>query len=216
MGACNKVIQEEPDNHLMCKYKLLRAICIGYSDGAVGLRDNFIKELNDVVASCPKTEEATQAGEILKSLNKELAPQNPQDNNGVEPPVDGQEPPKESVFKFDPSGEHYMAVVVPVKDFNMNNFKVKLTDYNTLNFSTAGYKVTNNLLDKEKHIIMVKPFQGADAAKDYMGYFKADEGMRALLDGKEVEIVVISKSNYIALFKSKDLAGYVQFYNENY
>jgi hypothetical protein len=63
---------------------------------------------------------------------------------------------------------------------------------------------------------MVKPFQGADAAKDYMGYFKADEGMRALLDGKEVEIVVISKSNYIALFKSKDLAGYIQFYNENY
>jgi predicted negative regulator of RcsB-dependent stress response len=216
MGACNKVIQEEPENHLICKYKLLRAVCIGYSDGAVGVRDNFIKELNDVKANCPNTEEATQAGEILKSLNKELAPQNPQNNDGVAPPDQGDEAPKESVFKFDNTGEHYMAVIVPVKDFNMNNFKVKLTDYNTLNFSTSGYKVTNNLLDKERHIVMVKPFQGADAAKDYMGYFKADEGLKALLDGKEVEVFVISKSNYIALFKSKDLAGYIQFYNENY
>jgi hypothetical protein len=216
MGACNKVIQEEPENHLMCKYKLLRAICIGYSDGVVGVRDNFIKELNDIKANCPNTEEAAQAAEILKSLNKELAPQNPQNNDGVAPPDPGDEAAKESVFKFDNSGEHYMAVVVPVKDFNMNNFKVKLTDYNTLNFSTSGYKVTNNLLDKERHIVMVKPFQGADAAKDYMGYFSTDEGLKALLDGKEVEVFVISKSNYIALFKSKDLAGYIQFYNENY
>jgi hypothetical protein len=49
-----------------------------------------------------------------------------------------------------------------------------------------------------------------------MGYFSTDEGLKALLDGKEVEVFVISKSNYIALFKSKDLAGYIQFYNENY
>jgi hypothetical protein len=219
LGACNKVIQEEPENHLLCKYKLMRAICIGYSDGVVGVRDNFIKELNDVKANCPNSEEAAQASEILKSLNKELAPQNQgnnQNGEGINPPNSGEEGPKESVFKLDTGGEHYVAVVVPVKDFNMNNFKIKVTDYNTLNFATAGYKVTNNLLDKERHIIMVKPFQGADAAKDYMEYFSKDEGIKALLDGKAVDMFVISKTNYIALFKSKDLEGYLQFYSDNY
>ena len=49
-----------------------------------------------------------------------------------------------------------------------------------------------------------------------MSYFAGDEGIKEMLEGKQTEIFVISKSNYIALFKSKDLAGYLQFYSENY
>lgn len=213
MGECNRIISEEPENHLLCKYKLLRAICIGYTDGVVGVRDNLIKELNDIKANCPETEEAIRAEEILKSINKEMGVPTT-DPVVEEKPID--EKPKESVYKYDPSGEHYFAVILPVQGTDMAKTKALLTDYNLTNFASSGYKVTNNLLDKNNHIILVKPFQGADPAKQYMEFFKSDTGALKEFNEKQYQCFLISKVNYIALFKNKIIEDYITFYNENY
>lgn len=213
LGECNRVITEQPENHLMCKYKLLRAICIGYTDGVVGVRENLIKELNDIKANCPETEEAMRADEILKSINKEMGVP-VTDPQQEEKPID--EKPKESVYKYDPTGEHYFAVILPVQGTDMAKTKAMLTDYNMTNFASSGYKVTNNLLDKNNHIILVKPFQGADPAKQYMEFFKSDTGMLKEFNEKQYQSFLISKVNYIALFKNKVIEDYINFFNENY
>lgn len=214
LEECNRVISAEPENHLLCKYKLLRAICIGYTDGVVGIRENLIRELNDIKANCPNTEEAQRADEILTNINKEMGLPTTETNGGSETlPV---EAPKESVYKFDPTGEHYFAVILPVQGTDMTKTKSLITDYNLTNYATSGYKVTNNLLDKNNHIVLVKPFAGAEPAKQYLEFFVSDAGQLKDFNANPYQYFLISKSNYIALFKNKSIEEYMTFYRENY
>lgn len=219
LGACNKVLAEEPDNHLQCKYKLLRALSIGYTDGSLGIRENFIAELNAIKASCAGTEEADRATEILKNINKEagIVENNSGGNNtsGNNESNVGTPQPEVS-FKTDMNGEFYVAVILPVQGTDMTKAKSSLTDYNATNYSSSGYKVTNNLLDKNNHIVLVKPFQGAALAMEYLNTLSGEEKVMNDLGNADRITFVISKANYITLFKNKNLDAYVQFYNENF
>ncbi len=214
MGECNKVIETQPENHLICKYKLLRAICIGYSDAALGIKENVVKELNDVKADCPNTEEAARADEILKGINKEVGL--PVVENTPEPK--DPEAPKVNVgsYKFDESAEHYLAVLLPVQGTNITQTKTQVSDYNLANWASSALKVTNNLLDKDHHIVLVKPFQGMAAAADYKSAFTTDQTTLKDLNAAGYDVFLISKANYITLFKSKAIDDYLQFFKDNY
>lgn len=214
LTECNRVITEEPNNHLMCKYRFLKAVCIGYTDGAYGIRENFIQELNTVKADCPETEEAAKATEILNTLNKEATL--PSDPNNENAPKDPEEVPKTNVFKLDLTGEHYFAIVMPVQGTNISNTKATISDYNATNFASNGYKVTNNLLNKDNHIILVKPFPGAEEGKTYMGIFTKDQNTLKDINEAGYTYFLISKTNYIALFKNKNLEEYLQFFADYY
>ena len=214
MGECNKVIETQPENHLICKYKLLRAICIGYSDAALGIKENVVKELNDVKADCPNTEEAARADEILKGINREVGL--PVVENTPEPK--DPEAPKVNVgsYKFDESAEHYLAVLLPVQGTNITQTKTQVSDYNLANWASSALKVTNNLLDKDHHIVLVKPFQGMAAAADYKSAFTSDQTTLKDLNAAGYDVFLISKANYITLFKSKAIDDYLQFFKDNY
>ncbi len=220
LGSCNKVLAEEPDNHLQCKYKLLHALSVGYTDGSLGIRENFVAELNAIKSSCQGTEEADRATEILKNINKEAGI--PESGNSGNSGNAGSEannsnpPTPEVTFKTDMNGEFYVAFVLPVQGTDMTKAKASLTDYNANNFSSSGYKVTNNLLDKNNHIILIKPFQGAAAAMEYLNTISGEARVMSDLGEADRTSFVISKSNYITLFKNKNLDSYLQFYSENF
>jgi tetratricopeptide (TPR) repeat protein len=221
LGACNKVLAEEPNNHLICKYKIMRAICIGYNDAAYGIRDNFIQELQKIKSECPGTEEADRATEILKGLLQESTPEvkmdeGKKDGEGTQNPEGNPDTPKPSPFKFDESAEHYFAVVLPVQGTDLTSVRAAITDFNLQMFASSGYKVTNNLLDKNNHIILVKPFMGAQLAEEYMKVFLEDQEKLKNLNSAPYTHFLISKTNYIALFKGKNLDEYIQYYQENY
>lgn len=216
LGDCNRVLSEEPENHLTCKYKLLRAICIGYTDGQYGIQENFIKELNDIKADCPETEEAERAAEILKSINKEAGLPSAEENNGNGNTPDPEEVPKTNVFKLDLTSEHYFAIVMPVQGTDISKTKATVSDYNTANFGSSGLKVTNNLLNKDNHIILVKPFKGADEGKNYISAFTSNQDALKDLNANGYTYFLISKANYIALFKNKNLEEYLQFFADYY
>jgi tetratricopeptide (TPR) repeat protein len=214
LGACNKVISEEPNNHLLCKYRFMRAVCIGYSDAPMGIQENFIAELNKVKADCPETEEALKADEILRTLLKIPEPETTRkpDDNGTPDP----EAPKPSPYKFDSGAEHYFAVILPVQGTDLTKVRSAMSDFNLQMYASSGFKVTNNLLDKNNHIVLVKPFQGSDLADEYMRVFLDDQDKLKDLNSAPYTYFLISKTNYIALFKSKNVDEYLQFFNENY
>jgi hypothetical protein len=222
LGACNKVLVEQPNNHLICKYKIMRAICIGYNDAAYGIRDNFIQELQKIKSECPSTEEADRASEILKGLLQESTPEvkveegKKEGENATQNPEGNPDAPKPSPFKFDETAEHYFAVVLPVQGTDLTSVRAAITDFNLQMFASSGYKVTNNLLDKNNHIILVKPFMGAQLAEEYMNVFLADQEKLKNLNSGPYTHFLISKTNYIALFKGKNLDEYIQYYQENY
>lgn len=226
-AACDSIISNEPSNHLLCKYRLLRAISVGYTEASYGEKEMYQKELNELVKSCPGTDEAKRAQDLLKAFktgstgvgendNKEptdgLEVKKEDENQGEQPTPENTESP----YKYDEKAEHYMAVLIPVQGSDINKAKIAVSDFNSTFFASSQLKVTNNLLNKDQHLVLIKSFKVLDDGYNYLRTFDADEEkLKDINDGNST-LFLISKQNYITLFKTKDIAQYLAFYESNY
>jgi tetratricopeptide (TPR) repeat protein len=225
---CDSIISKEPQNHLLCKYKLLRAVCVGYSDALYGVKQNYQNELNQLVQTCGGTEEANRAQELLNALIKGDSSQNLPPNKTDESTGENQQNQQDSSlavtqpsaedgpYKFDANAEHYFAIILPVKNSDVNKAKTAVSDFNNLFFTSAQLKVTNNLLDKDNHLVLVKSFKKQEDSGNYVKAFQADLDKLAEINNAGYRTFLISKQNYIALFKNKDLEQYMDFYMRYY
>ncbi|NNE54417.1 MAG: hypothetical protein HKN32_00255, partial [Flavobacteriales bacterium] len=207
---CNEVIQNEPDNHLLCKYRIMKARCIGHMDGMTGQRSNYINELKDVIAQCPESEEAEAAKSILAFLESESTGQAQPEPKEDAPVIEN------DIYSFDESAKHYLAIVFPIKGGNVNEIKGDVADFNTKFFKSSALKTTSNLLGKEKQIVMVKTFANSVDANLYYSAFISNNEELSEINGASYDIFLISKDNYLTLFKTKSLEAYTQFFATNY
>jgi tetratricopeptide (TPR) repeat protein len=212
--ACDSVLANEPQNHLLCKYRLLRVVCIGYQDGQFGVRDRYLSELNTLIQQCPGTEEATRAQQLIDGLvgEKPKGEGKKDDETNPNPQPSSDDGP----YVFDGSAEHYLGVILPVKDVNVENIKKQISDFNALYFNSAQLKVSSNLLDKDHHLVLIKSFKNSEERGNYFGTFIADKEKLQEINNPANRIFLISKQNYITLFKSKDIEQYINFYTKYY
>ncbi|MFN0032943.1 MAG: tetratricopeptide repeat protein [Flavobacteriales bacterium] len=225
-SIADSVIYNEPDNHLVCKYRLLRAICVGYTDAPYGEKQNYQRELNELVTKCAGSDEAKRAQDLLRAfstgdtgnLPEEKTDESTGTDNKIKPEPSDSSATKapDGPFKYDESAEHYLALIMPVQGTDINKMKSAVSDFNSEVFASSALKVTNNLLNKEQHLLLVKSFKLIEEANIYLGTFQADGGVLKDVNNDLNISFLISKQNYIALFKSKDLEGYLMFYDANY
>jgi len=212
LAACTNVIETRKDNHLVPKYHFLKALTIGNLDKQTGNRDNYISELKAVYALYPETEEGLRAKEILdilmSEMNKESGPE--------EGEVEEEEPIEDDLYVLDPAAEHYFAVVFNRDRGSFNEVKATISDFSSQSYNSLALKVSSNLLDKDRHIVLAKPFKDMAEATEYYNTFIADQGALKELNAGGYERFVISKKNYVALFKDKNLEKYLSFFNANY
>ena len=223
---CDSVITADPLNHLLCKYKLLRAICVGYSDAPYGVKENYQNELNKLVQECGGTEEATRADQLLRVLTAgdEIDTSNPLKPASTTP-IDTLQNASSNgdslafdngPYIFDPGAEHYLAVIMPVSGSDINSAKAAVADFNLMFFNSSQLRVTNNLLDKDNHMLLVKSFKKPEDAKQYFDAFIGDSDKLASVNVDGNHVFLISKQNYIALFKGKDYMLYIDFFARYY
>jgi tetratricopeptide (TPR) repeat protein len=223
---CDSVISAEPLNGLLCKYKLLRAICVGYSDAPYGVKENYQNELNKLVQECAGTEEATRADQLLRVLKAgdEIDTSGPLqrgDASSVDTLQNEDSSADTSAFNdgpyvFDIAAEHYLAVLIPVSGNDINAAKAAVSDFNLMYFNSAQLRVTNNLLDKDYHMLLVKSFKQPEEAKQFYDAFIGDTEKLASVNVDGNHVFLISKQNYIALFKGKDYQLYLDFFARYY
>ena len=205
---CNTVIDSFPDNHLVCKYRILKAHAVGQMDGMTGQQSNYINELNITIQECPDSEEAQRAREIIDILTKETS------DNSAEP--EEKTAPEESIYEYNESSKHYFALVFPIKGGDVNKIKASVADFNSKNFKSSTLKTTSNLLGKDKQIVMVKTFMEFPEAQNYFDIFTANTEELDEINRADYGAYLISKENYLTLFKTKNLEAYATFFSSNY
>ncbi len=201
--TCTKAITERPTNHLICQYHMLKATCLGKTEVAFGVRENCEVELKAVLAGCPNTDMATQATEMLKQLTSGGSPKAASSSNNS------------NYIKLDES-EHYVVTVLNSKNTNLNRVKAALSDFTKTYFSGFDYKVSNTMFDEETTLILVKSFANLKDAQDYFTTFVSDNDLISELNIVETDKFIITKQNYLELFRSKDFKGYLEFFTKNY
>ncbi|MEO0403872.1 MAG: hypothetical protein AAF193_03280, partial [Bacteroidota bacterium] len=159
-----EIINSQPDNHLLCKHKLLKALSTGYMDALTGSSTAYVTTLQEVIDGCPGSEEATAAQEYLRAVNgeasvpEEVAPEEP-------------EAPEESIYEESANERHYFAIIFEVSKADVNEVKALASDFNTSYFKSSALRVSSNLLDRERQIVLVKTFNKLESAEDYYRTF---------------------------------------------
>jgi len=199
IAVCDHVIAEEPHNHFLAKYHLLRALAIGSLRDAAGYR-RALGELRD---GFPGTDEAKAAEELLAQLDKgasDAGPAKPGPGLAYKP---GQ-------------GRHQFALIVPNAGNDMTAIKAKLSDFNATFFRQPGIQITNNFLDQDNQVVLVSYFDSKAKAMEFYKLFKGNKDLLAGINDAGHAAFVISPDNYSQLHKSKDVEGYAAFFSTNY
>ena len=210
--AVNEVIQSDSANHFLCQYRLLRAQCIaGLSSFAGGDREAYINALLEVVSSCPDTEEADHAREIVEILGGNTGEEEVAESEGGEDLA-----PDISRYKHKPFLDHYFAVLVPVGRGKVEEIRATISDFNSEYYGTAQLRVTANLIDRNHQIILIKEFARQDKGMEYFEIFTTNREALIDINSSGYTMFLISSENYVELFKSKDTEGYLAFFEEFY
>ncbi|MGY6561373.1 MAG: type IX secretion system periplasmic lipoprotein PorW/SprE [Luteibaculaceae bacterium] len=195
------IIDNQPTNHLIQKYYLLRAMCIGYV--AHPSTDALEEKLVEIVSLYPGSEEAKTAQRLIALINQsESGPLVPQ--------------AQEANFKFNAQEMHYFAVIIPANESDVNNLKFKVSDFNMEYFRNQSLKVSVNFITKQDQVLLVKSFANADAGIDYLATFNSNTDKVKFIKDKNYQYFLISKSNYSSLFRNKELEEYISFFKKTY
>ncbi len=205
------VIDKDKENHLVAKYHMLKALSIGELDKYSGQRDNYIAELEEIVRLYPGTEEEAKSADMLRILRGGLE-SGPEEKEEEEP----EEELVDSPFEEDDAGDHFFAVVFNKERANFNEIKNKVSDFNSEYYGSLNLKVTSNLIDRERQIVISKTFNGKAEAMEYYNTFIADDAGLADINNSGFDRFVITKRNYVTLFKEKNLEVYLQFFEQVY
>jgi predicted glycosyltransferase len=72
------------------------------------------------------------------------------------------------------------------------------------------------MFNEQTTFILVKSFANLKDARDYFTTFVSDNDLIKELDLAKNEKFIITKQNYLELFRSKDFKGYLEFFTKNY
>ena len=207
--SCNGVIDNEPRNHFIAKYHMLRAMAIG------GMRDanGFRNALTQVTALFPGTDEANAASTLLAAMGGGETSQANTDTSRIAPP--GKPVLDSQLFKDEP-GPHSFAMIVPNAGNDMDIFKTVLSNFNTTHLPSMKLEVTNTFLDPENQVILIGVFPSKAAAMEYYNLFMTNTLDLMTVNDQGFPAFAISTKNFAQFYRSKDVDAYTAFFMQNY
>jgi hypothetical protein len=92
--------------------------------------------------------------------------------------------------------------------------QTKISDFNREFFSRDRLKTGAQLLDAQTAMVVVREFNDANAAQEYLKSFERTK--KHVSDYKSRKILFISSDNFKVFMKEKDIAVYEKFFFDNY
>lgn len=190
---------------LMPKFALLRAYSIGRTKGLT----DYEHALQGVVAKYPKDDAKAKAQELLDLLKK--MKEAPVDSAALKDTAVYRSP-----FTFKDSTEHECIIIISSKKLNINEFKARIAVFNQEYFSLSDIRVSNVLMDQERHLVIIKSFSTAAKAKDYYDLINQDSKVFKDIEPREYQLYPISTDNFAIFYKDKKMDEYNRFFTEHY
>jgi tetratricopeptide (TPR) repeat protein len=206
---CNDALANYDDENLMPRFAYLKAVSRGKTESL----DTMKVELTNLIAKYPKSDVVPMARKLLGQDGQAVAiPGEPGSDTtmAVAKPIDF------SMYKFNPAATHFYAMVVDGTAVNVYGTKVRITDFNTKNYSVENLQVNSVLLDNNRQMITVSSFAELDKALRFFNGIKEDTYVFSGFREGTFEQFLISSENYPVFFKEKNTRAYLEFFNKNY
>ena len=110
--------------------------------------------------------------------------------------------------------KHYQLIVYGSDDGIIESLPGAVEDFITESNMTL---TTGNLvLDEKYSMVLVSELPGKASASSFLKMIASNSEIKEILKGKSSYLLVITKSNFEILFESKDLRGYLNFFDRYY
>ncbi len=201
ISRVNTITEENPDHKLVPKFRLLRALSLGKTDG----EDVLKTELESIQADYPDTESGRYAGELVGYLLAAVPELKI---------ADTKEEAKE-IYNYTEQGPFFFVIsvdeITEANQVNFNMINFNLDNYNQLNLGIQKETINNTIL------IIVNQFKDLDAANRYLE--SVEKNADLVFDDvnrEKVKVFLISEENMDTLLRDKDALKYKLFYEEYY
>jgi tetratricopeptide (TPR) repeat protein len=187
-----------PENPLQPKFDMLKALLLADPSNL----DAFAAALQEVIDKHSGNEVADKAKAILQLIGA---------------PDKVEEVSSEDLFKFKGNEEHYAIMMLPGRSKLANDVKNQLSNFNSKNFSLKKLRISSLLFGSDQTLVLIKTFTDAEDGLNYYDF--VNDSFDEVFDGIDMEgheFFIISKANYVQLYKSKELDVYVSFFEQNY
>jgi len=171
-------------------------------------------ELRKIVNEYGSSQVADYARKILGETPATAQAGESKPGSGTE--KEGGPAPDLSMYKFNPNATHFYAMVVDGSMVNVYGTKVRISDFNTKNYSIENLQVNSVLLDNNRQMITISSFTDLEKALRYYNGIKGDEYIFSGIREGAYEQFLISAENYPVFFKEKNTEVYMQFFGKNY
>ncbi|MCB0757141.1 MAG: tetratricopeptide repeat protein [Flavobacteriales bacterium] len=202
IATCDGVVANEPRNHLLAKYGLLKAMAIGglhmlgpFRDALGLVRDNY-----------PGSDEAKAAIALLANLDKMVGAG---EGDSTDTASEG---PSYSPAK----GAHYVIIIVPDSAGPMSGITAQISDFNQRFFRNQPIEVKTSIWNPGSQVILIRLFETKELAMSYYDSFKNNKGDLAGINDQGFPLFAISSDNYQRFYVAKDPNGYEGFFSRNY
>jgi hypothetical protein len=173
--------------------------------------DSLVVSLKRIIKAYPDSEVKTLAQSILGQIlldHPEFA--------DAEFTAPGQEPVKESIYKYSSGAQHMFMMIIDSKQVRLNPLKVKFSDFNGKYYSLEKLNINSLVLDKDNFLLTVGNFNNSLKAMQYLEAVMRDEYVLSDLKRENYQEFIISTENYPLFFKDKVIADYKDFFDKNY
>ncbi|MBP8822053.1 MAG: tetratricopeptide repeat protein [Flavobacteriales bacterium] len=198
IATCDGVLANEPRNHLLPKYGLLKAMAIGslhligpFRDALVHVRDQF-----------PGSDEAKAAVALLANLDKTAA--------------GGPGSTTEGSAYGEAKGEHFVIILMPDSAGPMSKVTAAISNFNQRFFRNKGIEVRTSVWSPGSQVVLVRLFQSKELAMTYYDLFKGNKGDLSGINDQGFPLFAISSGNYPQFYTKKDTTGYASYFDRNY
>jgi hypothetical protein len=189
---------------LLARFEYLRALAIG----KIEVVDSLKAALDTLIVHYPNSDVVPLAQEILRVI------EDPSEIEGTS--AAPEETYDLSLYAFNPKSKQIFALVVTGQKVNINALKIRISDFNIKYYNLDNLSITNILLDKTTHFIMVGNFPTIQKSMNYYNSIMESDYVFSNLEGDRIEGFVIAQENYPILYKDKDLDKYMAFFRLNY
>jgi len=181
----------------------LKGLCFG----KVGNVDSMKWIYQDLIKSYPESEQAAVAKRTLELLEGGNA------KPSAAAPATGEERFKDFTKNISPGDEVVVLLPVLNEKLSINDLKIKISDFNTANFSQDKLTVSG-LMYRQFYVSMIQKFGDYRFAWRYVQAVRNDPKLGILAQNPSKQIVFITRKNLNTCIQKNSLEDYLDFFEK--
>ena len=191
----NKAL-ENPENSYTDNLTLLKILITGQTGNLYSYRF----ELQNFLTAFPESELNLYAQKLLRTAHE--LPLKLAQLGGA-------------TFEQNLNRDHLFVIVYPSRSFQDGSFARKFDLLNQDQYSAQNLAVSSLIFDETKAMVLVQDFGDKQKALSYYASLQ-EQGFLNDYSGDGYNTFVITKENFEIFYQTKDLQGYLSFYNNFY